>query len=804
MDFNHCGYRNVLRPALGLIIFLGLCLFALPAAAAVDTVKIKNVTVKNGNTAAAPGDLVEVTVEWTNTGNDVKAQVQCVRDESPALTRTIVLTKTGSGGTAVDVNFTIDWSVAPGDYAVTVDGAVYDSETNKFTVKHALKAEITSPTTDAPAIKSPGDTLTVGFNYKTNAQTAVFVRLAEDKTQDAGPVVDSKKTTLTPNATSGRADINIPTDAPFGPYTLTIVPVESNVDTEAPPQVGAVNLRPKASITSPTRTSPASVQPGASITVRYSYDMSDATRAEIHLLNGKGGRAISAPITLSKGKGSGSVTLTAPETLGRYGLEIRAGDNPLDTQREAVSVEHRVTADITAPRRSRSVTATAGEKVTVEFKYTASAKMNVEVRLQQDEEEPLVRSSVALEETSRAKPKSVELTIPKDAAPGRYDVVVAAPVSGKTLDSIRQAVRVETVVTAQITAPTKAEPETVQPGGRVSVSFDYTAAADASVEVKVTDADDKVLASRTAYLDETEGNKKREKTISVSIPSRAAAGKYDLAIYSKSGDDPLSRQEEAVRIKDAVDLTLQSPTAAKPAHLSMGEGCAVKFDYTAEKDSRVEFRLLKPDSRPLVSVTQTLPKTTRSVSKTVALNMAGAVLQTDYDLEIVNQTTGNTLAREAKAVRFTPHSADVQVRLVIGQSGRWVNGVYQPVDMAPRIIESRTLLPIRHVGEPLGWRFNWDNGTKEATVIRGEKQVRVRVGSGTAEVSNDNGLTWRTAPIDPQNPAVQPVLTSGRVLLPLRFVGETLDTRVDWNQETQTVTVTQGKTPPLTRETETQ
>ena len=120
-----------------------------------------------------------------------------------------------------------------------------------------------------------------------------------------------------------------------------------------------------------------------------------------------------------------------------------------------------------------------------------------------------------------------------------------------------------------------------------------------------------------------------------------------------------------------------------------------------------------------------------------------------------------------------------------------MNGVYQPTDMDVRIIQGRTMLPIRHVGEPLGWGLGWDGSKQMATVTKGDRMVRVWVNSNNAQISTNNGGTWRTVRIDPDNASVQPVLISGRVLLPLRFVSENLDTRVDWDASTKSVTVTQ-------------
>ncbi|MBE0465891.1 MAG: copper amine oxidase N-terminal domain-containing protein, partial [Candidatus Desulforudis sp.] len=112
-------------------------------------------------------------------------------------------------------------------------------------------------------------------------------------------------------------------------------------------------------------------------------------------------------------------------------------------------------------------------------------------------------------------------------------------------------------------------------------------------------------------------------------------------------------------------------------------------------------------------------------------------------------------------------------------------------DCAPLLRFNRTLLPIRHVGEPLGWELKWDGERKMATVIKGNRQVRVWVDHPAARVSTDGGKTWEAAAIDPADSRVVPVIVNGRTLLPLRFVAEALNTGVHWDGATKTVTVTQ-------------
>ncbi|MCR4420152.1 MAG: copper amine oxidase N-terminal domain-containing protein, partial [Clostridia bacterium] len=131
------------------------------------------------------------------------------------------------------------------------------------------------------------------------------------------------------------------------------------------------------------------------------------------------------------------------------------------------------------------------------------------------------------------------------------------------------------------------------------------------------------------------------------------------------------------------------------------------------------------------------------------------------------------------------------VRLVVGTAGRWVNGTYQTIDCAPVVREGRVFLPVRHVGEALGWTLQWVASSGQATVTCGDVVVRLYVGRSSADVSRDGGKTWQITLIDPDNRKVAPYLDGNRVMLPLRFVSASLGAKVTWDAKTKAVTVSQ-------------
>ncbi|MBI2874158.1 MAG: copper amine oxidase N-terminal domain-containing protein [Firmicutes bacterium] len=124
------------------------------------------------------------------------------------------------------------------------------------------------------------------------------------------------------------------------------------------------------------------------------------------------------------------------------------------------------------------------------------------------------------------------------------------------------------------------------------------------------------------------------------------------------------------------------------------------------------------------------------------------------------------------------------IRFKMGQRAYSVDGSSASMDVTPLIKDSRTFLPIRYVAEPLNATIGWDAGEGKITVSLGDRLVELWLGKGFARVG---GLE---RPIDAANQAIAPlVVPPGRTMLPLRFVAEALDCKVDWNAAVQEITV---------------
>ncbi len=126
-----------------------------------------------------------------------------------------------------------------------------------------------------------------------------------------------------------------------------------------------------------------------------------------------------------------------------------------------------------------------------------------------------------------------------------------------------------------------------------------------------------------------------------------------------------------------------------------------------------------------------------------------------------------------------------KLKFQIGNEQYWLDETLKTMDTRPVILEGRTMLPIRFLAEALGARVGWEANLQQVSIYLQFIEVKLQIGNAMAVVNGKN-----TA-IDPSNEKVKPIVVPpGRTLLPLRFVAESLQCKVDWNPAQQEVLIT--------------
>ena len=99
-------------------------------------------------------------------------------------------------------------------------------------------------------------------------------------------------------------------------------------------------------------------------------------------------------------------------------------------------------------------------------------------------------------------------------------------------------------------------------------------------------------------------------------------------------------------------------------------------------------------------------------------------------------------------------------------------------NVMPVIENGRTLVPVRAVSETLHCEVLWHDDTQEIDITKGDIFVKLTIGNTTAYVNGEQ------IQLD-----AAPDIRSGRTLVPLRFIAESLKLNVDWNGDSRTITI---------------
>ena len=107
-----------------------------------------------------------------------------------------------------------------------------------------------------------------------------------------------------------------------------------------------------------------------------------------------------------------------------------------------------------------------------------------------------------------------------------------------------------------------------------------------------------------------------------------------------------------------------------------------------------------------------------------------------------------------------------------------IDGEYVEFDVKPQIINDRTMVPLRAIFEALGTEVDWDNATQTVRAMKDNVMVTASIGSTKMYIDEKE-----------KNMDVAPMLIDGRTLVPVRFVAEAFECKVDWVTEDSLVAI---------------
>jgi hypothetical protein len=99
-------------------------------------------------------------------------------------------------------------------------------------------------------------------------------------------------------------------------------------------------------------------------------------------------------------------------------------------------------------------------------------------------------------------------------------------------------------------------------------------------------------------------------------------------------------------------------------------------------------------------------------------------------------------------------------------------------DVPPISVNNQTLVPIRGVFTAFGAMIDWFSSEKRVHIQDPNTDMSLSIGATNATVNGN------TVPL-----TVAARIYRGRTMVPLRFIAETLGATVNWNPDTQTITI---------------
>ncbi|MCC8168885.1 MAG: hypothetical protein LIO59_00600 [Oscillospiraceae bacterium] len=157
------------------------------------------------------------------------------------------------------------------------------------------------------------------------------------------------------------------------------------------------------------------------------------------------------------------------------------------------------------------------------------------------------------------------------------------------------------------------------------------------------------------------------------------------------------------------------------------------------------------------------------MKKLISFLLAGILCMSFTGCALADDTDENT---SAEIIVMQIGSPDMSV------DGESISVDADSIETVPVIIGGRTLLPVRAAVEAMGGTVDWDGGTQTVMLVCGENEISLTI---------DNTIAYLNG--EAQTLDVAPTIINDRAMLPIRFIAESFGHSVDWDENSETVTI---------------
>ncbi|HAF27702.1 MAG TPA: hypothetical protein DCG75_01520 [Bacteroidales bacterium] len=152
---------------------------------------------------------------------------------------------------------------------------------------------------------------------------------------------------------------------------------------------------------------------------------------------------------------------------------------------------------------------------------------------------------------------------------------------------------------------------------------------------------------------------------------------------------------------------------------------------------------------------------------------------TYYYIVVAYDTTGAVLSNIGPFKAAIPESTSASSKTIVLQldnQNASINGIKHTLDVKPFIKDGRTMVPLRFISEALGAQVAWSQNEQKITITYNGTNIILWIGKPEAKVNNN------TVFMD-----VPAMVSNSRTLIPIRFVSEKLNLKVDFNNDTKKI-----------------
>lgn len=114
----------------------------------------------------------------------------------------------------------------------------------------------------------------------------------------------------------------------------------------------------------------------------------------------------------------------------------------------------------------------------------------------------------------------------------------------------------------------------------------------------------------------------------------------------------------------------------------------------------------------------------------------------------------------------------------------WIDGNYVTGDVSPKIVNDRTVVPLRMISESLGLTPVWNEPEQSVTIEAQNISVIFKINDMNYVLNGEK-----------KQMDVAPQIISDRTFVPLRVIAEVFGKKVDWDQKNETAIVGEGYVP---------